>query len=220
MTHLHIDIVSDIACPWCAIGFARLRQAMAQVSDNFDITYQWRAFELDSEASSQPILTVLARKYGRSEDDMRAAQIQMMEIANDLGLNFEKMQQRYTANTFNAHRLIKWATPQERATALSVALFDAYFGRAEDVGAREVLLGCVESAGLDRSQAAMVLDGNDYAEEVRQEEARYQNAGVHSVPAFIIDQRYIISGAQESDIFVQAFRDIAAEKRQDDGGAT
>lgn len=220
MNHLHIDIVSDIACPWCAIGFARLRQAMEQVSDELSISYHWRAFELDPKASPEPILAALARKYGRSEEEMKTAQSQMMEVAEQLGLNFEKMQQRYTANTFNAHRLIKWATPQERATELNTALFDAYFGRAEDIGAREVLLGCAESAGLDRNQAAMVLDSNDYAEEVRQEEARYQKAGVQSVPAFVIEQRYVISGAQESDIFVQAFKDIAAEKTGNFGEAT
>lgn len=219
MPNLHIDIVSDIACPWCAIGFARLRQAMAQVSNELTITYQWRAFELDPEASPQPILEALARKYGRSEEDMRTAQAEMMAVAEELGLNFEKMQQRYTANTFNAHRLIKWATPQEGATALNLALFDAYFGRAEDVGEREVLLKCVASAGLDPSHAAKVLDGDDYAEEVRQEQSRYQNAGVHSVPAFIVDQRYVISGAQERDVLVQAFKDIAAEKVQNNDGA-
>lgn len=217
MSQLHIDIVSDIACPWCAIGFARLRQAIGQVSDEMDISYQWRAFELDPEAKPEPILAALARKYGRSEEEMRASQSQMMTIAAELGLNFQNMQQRNTANTFDAHRLIHWATPQGQATALSMALFEAYFGRAEDVGEGEVLLKCAESAGLDRTQAAKVLEGDDFAEEVRQEETRYQKAGVHSVPAFIVDERYLISGAQECDVFVQAFRDIAAEKSQNNG---
>lgn len=214
MNKLHIDIVSDIACPWCAIGFARLRQAIAQVSDEISITYQWRAFELDPEAKLEPILAALARKYGRSEDEMRIAQTQMQTTASELGLNFERMQQRCTTNTFDAHRLIKWTTSVDQATSLSLALFDAYFGRAEDVGAREVLLRCAESAGLDSQEAARILDSDTFAEEVRQEEVRYQNAGVHAVPAFIVNQRYLISGAQECDILVRALTDIATDKAE------
>lgn len=211
MNPLHIDIVSDIACPWCAIGFARLRQAMAQVDQKIQISYQWRAFELDPEAEPEPILAALARKYGRTEDEMRSAQAQMQQIAAELGLNFAKMQQRHTANTFDAHRLIQWAMSKDRATPLALALFDAYFGRAEDVGDRRVLLQCVESVQLDREAAAGVLDSNDFAEDVRQEEVRYQKAGVHAVPAFVVNQRYLISGAQECETLVQALTDIASE---------
>lgn len=211
MHQLHIDIVSDIACPWCAIGFARLRQAMEQVDEQMNITYQWRAFELDPEAKPEPILAALARKYGRSEEDMRAAQAQMQVAAAELGLNFEKMQQRNTANTFDAHRLIKWAGSPAPATDLSLALFDAYFGRGEDVGEREVLLACVEAAQLDKQEAARILDADEFAEEVRQEEVRFQRAGVQAVPAYIINQRYLISGAQEPDVLVRALNDIAKE---------
>lgn len=214
MNQVHVDVVSDIACPWCAIGFARLRQAIGQVSGEISVSYQWRAFELDPEAKPEPILAALARKYGRSEDEMRTSQAQMQATAAELGLNFEKMQQRYTTNTFDAHRLIKWATSKEQATSLSLALFDAYFGRAEDVGAREILIKCVESVGLDCREAARILDSNDFAEEVRKEEVRYQNAGVHAVPAFVVNQRYLISGAQECDTLAQAMTDIATDKAE------
>lgn len=211
MNSLHIDIVSDIACPWCAIGFARLQQALADVGDSLTISYTWRAFELDPGAVSEPILPALARKYGRPEEEMRASQAQMIEVASELGLNFEKMQQRHTANTFDAHRLVKWAGSPEQSTALYQALFDAYFGHARDVSDREVLLGCVEQAGLDRTEAAKVLDGHDHADQVRQEELRYQGAGVNSVPSYIVNERYIISGAQDSETLVKAFRDISEE---------
>ena len=117
MTALKIDLVSDIACPWCAIGYARLQQALATLPE-LEVALEWHAFELnpDRNANPEPILPALSRKYGRSEDEMRAAQANMMNIASALGLNFDKMQQRYTCNTFDAHRLVKWAATQNKAT--------------------------------------------------------------------------------------------------------
>lgn len=212
MKPIQIDIVSDIACPWCAIGYARLEQAMNQLADELTFSVQWHAFELnpDPDTEPQPILQALSRKYGRSEAEMQAAQSNMMEIAKNLGLNFSRMQERYTANTFDAHRLVKWAGEQGRQTEMKMALFEAYFGRAEDVGKPEVLLGCVESIGLDVAQARAVLNSDEYAELVRNEESRYQQAGVSAVPAFIINEQYLISGAQEPATLVNALREIAA----------
>lgn len=213
MNKIQIDIVSDIACPWCAIGYARLEQAMAEVKDEYEFSLAWHAFELnpDHEGPGEPILPALARKYGRSEEDMRATQSQMMVIAKDLGLNFEKMQQRFTCNTFDAHRLVKWADEQGRATAMKQVLFEAYFGRAEDVSDQQVLLRCVDSVGLDADKAAQILNSDDYAQVVREDEATYQRAGVSAVPAFIVNGKYLISGAQEPDTLVQAFEEIVTK---------
>ncbi|HET8850229.1 MAG TPA: DsbA family oxidoreductase [Marinobacter sp.] len=213
MQHLKIDIVSDIACPWCAIGYARLEQAMKQMAQDAAFSIQWHAFELNPEHGSEgePILPALARKYGRSEDEMRAAQSDMTRIATELGLNFEKMQQRFTCNTFDAHRLVKWAEGQGKATEMKLALFEAYFGRADDVSKQDVLLRCVAAAGLDEAGARAVLDSDQFAQVVRDDEATYQRAGVSAVPAFIINDKYLISGAQEPDTLVQAFREIGAE---------
>ncbi|WP_150910187.1 DsbA family oxidoreductase [Marinobacter halotolerans] len=213
MTELKLDIVSDIACPWCAIGYARLEEAMEALKDEMDFSIQWHAFELnpDPGAQAEPILPALARKYGRSEAEVRENQDQMMEVARDLGLNFEKLQERYTRNTFDAHRLVKWAGDQGRQTDMKMACFEAYFGRAENISDTEVLVGCAESAGLDGNQARTVLDSDQYAEAVREDEAKYQQAGVSAVPAYIINQTYLISGAQEPATLIQAFREIAEE---------
>lgn len=211
MTTMTIDIVSDIACPWCAIGYARLHQAMETLKDEMDFTVQWHAFELnpDPAGDGEPILPALSRKYGRSEDDMRANQAQMMEIARGLGLNFEKLQERYTRNTFDAHRLVKWAGEQGRQTEMKMAFFEAYFGRAENISNPDTLVYCVEAIGLDGARAREVLASDQYADAVRTDEAQYQQAGVSAVPAFIINQKYLISGAQEPDTLVNAFREIA-----------
>ncbi|WP_417502404.1 DsbA family oxidoreductase [Marinobacter sp.] len=211
MNKMHIDIVSDIACPWCAIGYARLKLAMEQLSANYEFTVQWHAFELnpDNSGDGEPILPALARKYGRSEEELRATQDQMMAIAKGLGLNFEKIQERLVCNTFDAHRLVKWAGEQECQTELKQALFEAYFGRAENVADHDILLGCVEALGLDVEKAREVLNSDQYAVAVRKDEATYQKAGVSAVPAFIVNGRYLISGAQEPDTLVQALQEMA-----------
>ena len=212
MNTLHIDIVSDIACPWCAIGYARLERAMAALKGELEFTVEWHAFELNPDASGEgePILQALSRKYGGSESEMEASQANMISIANELGLNFVKMQQRRTANTFDAHRLVKWAGEQECQTQMKQAFFDAYFGRAENVSDQQVLLRCVESIGLDVDEAKTVLASERYAEAVRADEERYRQAGVTGVPAFIINEQYMIAGAQEPDALATAFRDIAS----------
>ncbi|WP_341937381.1 DsbA family oxidoreductase [Marinimicrobium sp. C2-29] len=213
MKHLHIDIVSDIACPWCAIGYARLDRAKQALAGEIEFTEQWRAFELnpDDDAEPEPILPALARKYGRPESEMRDAQADMMAIARSLGINFEKMQERYTCNTFDAHRLVKWAATHDKATFMKKALFEAYFGRAEDVSKTGVLLGCAEAAGLDADEAQRVLESDDFAQAVMDEEQTYQRAGVTAVPGFIVNDQYLISGAQDSETLVEAFRNIAKE---------
>jgi predicted DsbA family dithiol-disulfide isomerase len=213
MHNIQIDIVSDIACPWCAIGYARLEQAMEQLAATYEFNVQWHAFELDTEHSGkgEPILPALVRKYGSTEAEMRANQDQMMQIAKDLGVNFSKLQERFTCNTFDAHRLVKWAGEQGKQTEMKQALFDAYFGNADNVSDHEVLVHCVASIGLDPAKARNVLDSDQYAQTVRDDEATYQRAGVTAVPAFIVNNKYLISGAQEPDTLVQAFQDIGAE---------
>jgi len=215
MNKLQIDIVSDIACPWCAIGYARLEQAMEKLGPDYECQVQWHAFELNPthDGQGEPILPALARKYGRSEDEMRAGQSQMMAIAKDLGINFEKLQERYTCNTFDAHRLVKWADEHGQQTAMKQALFETYFGKGLDVSDPDILLSCVEGLGLDVEQARKVLASELYADEVRADEAKYQGAGVSSVPAFIVNNKYLISGAQEPDTFVKALTDISNESQ-------
>ncbi|SFR53496.1 Predicted dithiol-disulfide isomerase, DsbA family [Marinobacter daqiaonensis] len=212
MTTLKIDIVSDIACPWCAIGYARLSRAMEELEGEMDFDIEWHAFELnpDKSGQGQPIIEALSQKYGRSPEEMEAAQADMIRIATELGLNFGKMQERYTHNTFDGHRLVKWAGEQGRQTDMKMALFDAYFGHAENIADHDVLIRCVESTGLDGNDAREVLESGQYGEAVREDETRWQNAGVSAVPAFILNGKYMIPGAQEPDTLVQALRKVAA----------
>lgn len=214
MTHFTLDIVSDVACPWCAIGYKRLEQAMAEVEGEITFTLRWQPFQLnpDMPPEGEDILEHLTTKYGRSAEEMQAAQQQMTDIAHGLGLNFARMQERRAHNTFDAHRLLAWAAEQGRQTPLKLALFDAYFGHALNPSDPAVLRRAAEEAGLTADAAQQVLSSDDYAEQVRREEAYYKQAGVSGVPAFIIAGRYLISGAQEPQTLVNAFREIAAEQ--------
>ncbi|MBD3584190.1 DsbA family oxidoreductase [Salinimonas sp. HHU 13199] len=213
MTTLSIDIISDIACPWCAIGYGRLREAL-DASSEIDAEISWRAFELnpDPDAVREPIGPALAKKYNMSEQQVDETQQQMKDAAHALGINFDNMDSRYTCNTFDAHRLVKWSAQFEKQTPMKLALFDAYFGHAQSVDEKDVLLSCAESAGLDRNEAQSVLESDDYAQAVRDEEKLWQQAGISSVPAFVINQKYLISGAQESDALVKALSDIAIKE--------
>ncbi|MCM0612883.1 DsbA family oxidoreductase [Marinobacter sediminum] len=213
MTTVQIDIVSDIACPWCAIGYARLEKAMEELKDEMDFNIEWHAFELNPDPSGdgEPILQALSQKYGRSPEEMQATQANMMEIAAGLGLNFDKLQERYTRNTFDAHRLVKWAGEQGKQTEMKMACFDAYFGHAENISDADVLVKCVEAIGLDGNAAREILASDRYADTVREDEARYQQAGVSAVPAYIVNQKYLVSGAQEPDTLIGAFREITSE---------
>ena len=213
MNKIQIDIVSDVACPWCAIGYARLEQAMQQMGAEYDFTVQWHAFELNPNhgGEAQPLFPALALKYGKSEAEMRENQRNMMEIAKDLGLNFDMLQERMTCNTFDAHRLVKWAGDQGQQTAMKQSLFDMYFGRGLDMSDYNNLLDCVTTVGLDREQAKQILESDQYAKTVREDEATYQQSGVSSVPAYVINNKYLISGAQDPATLVQALENISAE---------
>ncbi|WP_333796697.1 DsbA family oxidoreductase [Rheinheimera sp.] len=214
MKTIRIDLVSDIACPWCAIGFARLQQAFKTLPE-LQLQLHWRAFELNPDPNlvPEPILPALSKKYGQSEEAMRQSQQNLMAIAADLGLNFQKMQQRYTCNTFDAHRLMYWASSFNRQDQLALALFEAYFGEAQNMAEPEVLSHCVAKAGLDSAAAKTLLASEQYAAEVRAELEQARHNGIHSVPAFIINQRYLISGAQEPAVLAQALQQIADEQQ-------
>ncbi|WP_018982057.1 DsbA family oxidoreductase [Salinimonas chungwhensis] len=209
MTTLSIDIISDIACPWCAIGYARLSEALQSTDLTADIS--WRAFELnpDSQATREPIADALAKKYQMDASQVEQTQQQMIDAANELGLNFEKMASRYTCNTFDAHRLVKWAAQFDKQTELKLALFEAYLGRAESVDEQAVLLACVGEVGLDRDKAQHVLESDEYKQAVQDEEKVWQQAGITSVPSFVINQKYLISGAQEPSAMADALTEIA-----------
>lgn len=212
---LEIDFVSDIACPWCAVGLASLQQALDDCGDAVQADMRLQPFELnpDMGPEGEDMTEHLTRKYGSTA----AQQAQMRGVIRErgaaVGFDFHPDGRGRIVNTFNAHRLLHWAGLEgpKQQLALKLALLEAYHGRGERVDHDDVLLAAVEQAGLDGGRARDVLAGDDFADEVRQAERQWQQAGIRSVPAVVINRKHLISGGQPPEVFARALRQIAQE---------
>ena len=212
---LKIDFVSDVSCPWCAIGLKSLEQALEQVPE-VQASIHFQPFELNPQmpAEGEAIDAHLARKYGASPAQLEQTREQIRQRGAALGFTFTKGARDRIYNTFDAHRLLHWAgdVDPQRQKALKLALFTAYFTEGRNPGDRAVLLAAAETAGLDPAGAAAVLDSDAHAADVREQEAFWQAQGIQSVPALVINERYLLQGGQPPEVFAQALRQIAAEE--------
>ncbi|MEY2890940.1 MAG: hypothetical protein RJA98_848 [Pseudomonadota bacterium] len=216
---MKITVVSDVVCPWCAIGLASLEQAITRVGDELGpVSLQFEPFELNPQMApeGEDIVGHLARKYGMSAEQVVANQGSITARAAALGVTFRMDKRSRIWNTFDAHRLLHWAGTlgQAEQTALKKALLNAYFAEGDNPGARAVLLAAARKAGLDEAAATAVIDRPErWADEVREHEAFWKGAGINSVPAVIINDKHLISGGQPPEVFEQALRQIAAEAK-------
>lgn len=212
-TPLRIDFVSDITCPWCAIGLSALEKAIAMLGDELTVALQLQPFELNPGIAreGEPIAAYAARKYGASADELAARQALIRRRAAELGLDFRLRTHVY--NTFDAHRLLHWAGLQGRQLELKHALLRAYHERGENPGSPDVLLAAASEAGLDRLAAGDLLGRDHHADEVRATVRRWQRLGVDGVPATVIDGRRLIAGAQPVEVYAQALREAASTSR-------
>lgn len=212
---LRIDFVSDVACPWCAVGLASLQQALAKLDGSLQAEIHLQPFELspDMPFEGEDAVEHIMHKYGISEAQSEANRKVIRERAAALGFAYNMQRGSRVWNTFDAHRLLHWAElrDREKAVALKQALFRAYFTDNENVADHEVLVRIARDAGLDASAARRVLESDEYAEDVRTQERRFQQAGIHSVPATIVNGQYLISGGQPPEVFEQALREIATK---------
>lgn len=213
MQTVRIDLVSDVACPWCAIGYRRLEQALETLKGEIEVELHWQPFELnrDMPPEGEPILEHLCRKYGKDAATMEQSQREIMAVAEELGLNFRGAQERWANNTFAAHRVLAWAATHQRETPLQMALFEAYFGEARNPADPQVLREKAIEVGLDGDTAEAIARSDQYADEVRAAQQRFMDAGVNAVPGFILDGRYLIPGAQPAEVLVDALRQVAEE---------
>ena len=212
---MKIDFVSDVSCPWCAIGLNALEQALERIGPGLQATLHFQPFELNPQmaAGGQDIVEHLTQKYGISAAQVAANVDNIRQRGADVGFEFGIGKRSRTYNTFDAHRLLHWTGLQgeQPQRALKHALFKAYFTDGHNPGDHALLLRLADELGLDTAAAKQVLDGDAYATEVRQAEAFYQQQGIHSVPAVVIDDRHLISGGQPAAVFEQALRQIAAQ---------
>jgi predicted DsbA family dithiol-disulfide isomerase len=218
-TLLKIDFVSDIACPWCAVGLGALEQALARVSGEISAELHFQPFELNPQMGpeGQDMTEHLTAKYGSTAEQQAQTRENIRRRGAEVGFTFRPEGRGRIWNTFDAHRLLCWAGEEgaARQHALKKALLEAYHGRAEKVADPEVLLRAVVQAGLDPVRARSILASEEFADEVREREQFFQRAGIHSVPAVIINERHLISGGQPVEVFEQALRKIAADMTAD-----
>ena len=212
---MKIDFVSDVACPWCAIGLNALEQALARVAPDIQAQVHFQPFELNPKmaAEGQEIVEPLGQKYGIDAQQIAANTEAIRQRGASVGFTFGIGKRSRIYNTFNAHRLLHWAGLQGEAAQrrLKHSLLKAYFTDGQNPSDNAVLLAAASAAGLDVEAARQVLESDEFAAVVRQAEAFYQQQGIHSVPAVIINDRHLISGGQPVEVFEQALRQIAAE---------
>lgn len=210
---LKIDFVSDIACPWCAIGLSSLQLALSQLGDKVDAQIAVHPFELNPQmrAGGEDIVDYLGEKYGRTPAQIAETQAMIRERGESVGFTFGPRTRVY--NTFDAHRLMAWAAVEGKQLPLKLALLRAYHSEGKDPSDSDVLIDAARSVGLDAARAAAVLQSDDYADEVRAEERDYQAKGIHSVPAIIFNGRYLVSGGQPVEAFQQVIQQVLDEAR-------
>lgn len=220
-----IDIVSDVVCPWCAVGYAHLKQALAELDNTLAADIHWRAFELNPHmgGEGQDIQEHLIEKYGSTPEQLDENKQRLVEIGKAAGVDFNFGERSRIYNTFDCHKLLHWvaglASENEKAsdekasiqTQLKQALFEAYFTQGKDISDREVLLSIVDQMGLDVKQAQEILDSDAITQAIRDEQKQYQSMGISAVPAFIINNQYLISGGQPVDVFKQALTEISSK---------
>jgi predicted DsbA family dithiol-disulfide isomerase len=212
---LKIDFVSDVACPWCAIGLASLERALEKLDGEVRADLHFQPFELNPQMGpeGQDVTEHLTQKYGSTPEQQAAARENIRQRGEALGFTFRKEGRGRIWNTFDAHRLLHWAGLQDAAKqhALKMALLKAYHGEAKNPNDVDVLAACAEAAGLDAGEAREVISSGRYKDEVREREAFYTSHGIHAVPSVIVNDRHLIQGGQPPEMFEQALRQVAAE---------
>ncbi|GAA0859729.1 DsbA family oxidoreductase [Aliiglaciecola litoralis] len=214
MKTLTIDIVSDVSCPWCIIGYQALNQALSNLSGELTADIHWQPFELNPHmpAEGQEINEHLSQKYGISAQQVDQNRQAIKQRGQMVGYEFGNRGGGRIYNTFDAHRLLHWAAELGKQTQLKLALFDLYFKHSGNPSDHKQLLSVVEHVGLDPVNASEILSSDKYEQDVREAQAYYQRQGIQSVPAVIVNNKHLISGGQPVEVFEQALKQIADEE--------
>ncbi|MER6755401.1 DsbA family oxidoreductase [Micromonospora echinofusca] len=209
---MEIEIYADVVCPWCYIGKRRLEQALE--SYDGEVTVRYRPFQLDPSpvAQPRPLVEAMAAKFG-GPDRVRQMFGQVTEVAAQVGLRLD-FDRAVAANTFDAHRLVAWATERGRAAEMVDALYRAHFTDGVDVGSRDALAGLAAGVGLDATEARRFLDSDERVAELSDELTTARQIGVTSVPTFVLAGRYAVTGAQEPETLLAALAEVGRREAE------
>jgi predicted DsbA family dithiol-disulfide isomerase len=217
MENIVIDIVSDVVCPWCYLGKARLDLAIAEVQDTVGVEVNWRPYQLNPDYPPEGVdqKKALAAKLGGA-DKVEQAHRMLTELGQQVGIHYDFDAIKIGPNSMDAHRLLLWAHTEGRDVQNRVveAIFKAFFEEGRNIGDHAVLLDIAERAGLDRAVIAQLLASDADKDTIRSEIDAVTRMGVSGVPFFILDHQFAISGAQTPEVLVGALRDIARMKKE------
>ena len=211
-----VEIWSDVVCPWCYVGKRQFEQALSQFLHADQVEVQWRSYELDPRSPGRvglPMSQILQRKYGMTAEQAEQANARMTAVAADLGLEYH-LDTVQAGNTFDAHRLVHLAARRGLGDAMEERLFAAYFTEGQLLGDRAGLVGLAAEVGLDPDAVEAALHRDDFAAEVRDDEARAASLGITGVPFYVIDETYGIAGAQPSDVLLGALERAWSESAE------
>ena len=209
---LRIDIVSDVVCPWCVVGYRQLAAALEQTNTDHEI--HWHPFELNPNMPSegQNMREHIMEKYGSSKAESDASRARIAEAGSDVGFQFNFNDDLRMHNTFNLHQLLHWAEQQGRMHELKQALFIAHFTDNRNLSDIRILADIAAEIGLDGKEALTVLEDQRFANDVREVEQHWQRQGIQSVPAIIFNEQHLVSGAQGVDNYVNILEQLANMK--------
>ena len=212
MTKIRVDIVSDVVCPWCVIGYYQLAKAADETGIAIDV--QWHPFELnpDMAPEGENLREHLAAKYGTTPEGSEKARARLTKIGTALGFKFDYADDMRMFNTFRAHQLIDWADEQGKGHELKLALFDAFFTRREDVSDIDTLAGVAGRVDLDPEAARSLLESRERADKVRAAQRFWLEQGIRGVPAMVFERRHLVTGAQGEDNYAQILKQLNAAK--------
>lgn len=206
---LSIDIVSDVVCPWCIVGYKQLERALSQTG--VDATIRWHPFELNPQMAQEgeDLREHLAAKYGTTPEGSKQARERLTALGDELDFAFAFADDMRMANTFRAHQILTWAGALGRQHQLKMALFSAYFTDRLNVNDPEILADTAQAVGLDRQDALDVLSEERFAGQVREEEQFWTSRGIQGVPAMVFNQRHLVTGAQGVDNYVSVLQQLS-----------
>ena len=207
---LKIDIVSDVVCPWCTIGYKRLEKAISELGINDQVDIEWQPFELNPNmpAEGQNVQEHIAEKYGSTLEQQKESQETMTEAGAELGFTFDYFDEMRMSNTFEAHVLLEYASAFGKQTELKMRLTKAFFSERQDVSDRAVLKQALLDVGLNTEEALAKLDDKEALKEVKNKEAYWQDIGVRSVPTFVFNGKSAVTGAQPIDVFKKVLTEM------------
>lgn len=210
---LRVDFVSDVNCPWCALGLAALDKAIAQTTTEIEIEVHCQPFELNPQLppAGVKLADYLQQKYGMTPDQITQVHHNIQARGNDLQFTFAHRE--FIWNSFNSQRLLYWVEQEyssEKQLELKRALVQAYQGEGRNINDNNVLLDLINTLALNKSRAAEILTTDEFTIEVRERQQQWINAGISAVPSVIINRQHLIQGAQTPETYVQIFRELAA----------